>query len=153
FADEAQLVLRRRLGEVVIDARFGGDRSRGELVIARDHHSLDTHAAQLGEALLDSTLDDVLELDDTKDMNAIADNQRRAAPSGHLVDDLADLLRKDAADRLDMRAYCACRTFADLPAIDIDAAHASMGAERDRFRALQITTADVEGILGKHHDR
>ena len=62
-----ELRLGRRLGEEVVDAGLGGDRGGGERVVAGDHHRLDAHAAQLGEALLDAALDDVLELDDAED--------------------------------------------------------------------------------------
>ena len=63
LADQRELVLRRGLGEEVVDAGLGRDRRGGELVVAGDHHGLDAHAAQLGEALLDAALDDVLQLD------------------------------------------------------------------------------------------
>ena len=63
LADQLELRLRRRFGEEVVDARLGGDRRRGQPVVAGDHHRLDAHAAQLGEALLDAALDDVLQLD------------------------------------------------------------------------------------------
>ena len=63
LADQLELRLGRRLGEEVVDAGLGGDRGRGQRVVAGDHHRLDAHAAQLGEALLDAALDDVLQLD------------------------------------------------------------------------------------------
>ena len=45
--DQRHLVFRRRLGEEVVDARFGGDRRGGQRVVAGDHHGLDAHRAQL----------------------------------------------------------------------------------------------------------
>ena len=45
--DQLQLVLRRRLGEEVVDAGFGGNRGRRQRVVAGDHHRLDAHRAQV----------------------------------------------------------------------------------------------------------
>ena len=50
LADVAQLVLRRRLGDEVVDAGFRGDGRRGDRVVAGDHHRLDAHAAQLARS-------------------------------------------------------------------------------------------------------
>ena len=61
-----ELRLRRRLGEEVVDAGLGGDGGGGHRVVAGDHHRADAHAAQLGEALADAALDDVLEVDDAE---------------------------------------------------------------------------------------
>ena len=65
-ADQLELGLGRRLGEEVVDAGLGGDGGRGHRVVAGDHHRADAHAAQLGEALADAALDDVLEVDDAE---------------------------------------------------------------------------------------
>ena len=70
-ADQLQLRLRRRLGEEVIDAGFGGDRRGGQRVVAGDHHGLDAHAPQVAEALLDPALDDILELDRPEHLRAV----------------------------------------------------------------------------------
>ena len=86
LADELELRLGRRLGEEVVDARLGGDGRGGERVVAGDHHRLDAHPAQLGEALLDAALDDVLELDDAeRRLRALGDDERRAALLGDLA--------------------------------------------------------------------
>ena len=45
LADQLELRLGRRLGEEVVDAGLGGDRRRGERVVAGDHHRLDAHRA------------------------------------------------------------------------------------------------------------
>ena len=39
-----------------VDARLGRDRGRREGIVARDHHGLDPHSAELREALLDAAL-------------------------------------------------------------------------------------------------
>ena len=64
-------------GEEVVDAGLGGDGGGGQRVVAGDHHRLDAHAAQLGEALLDAALDDVLQVDDAE--HAARRRRRRAA--------------------------------------------------------------------------
>ena len=80
-ADQLQLRLGRGLGEEVVDAGLGRDRGGGEPVVAGDHHGLDAHAAQLGEALLDAALDDVLELDDAENLRLpVAHDQRGVLP-------------------------------------------------------------------------
>ena len=66
LADERELGLGRRLGEVVVDARLGRDRGGGQRVVARDHHGADAGLAHLLEARADAVLDDVLELDDAQ---------------------------------------------------------------------------------------
>jgi hypothetical protein len=66
LADAGELVLGRGLGEEVVDARLRGDRGGRERVVAGDHDGADAHGPQLGEALLDAALDDVLEEDDAE---------------------------------------------------------------------------------------
>ena len=85
-ADVAQLVLGRRLGDEVVDAGFRGDGCGGDRIVAGDHHRLDAHAAQLGEALLDVGLHDVLQVDDAEQAVAIGKAERRAAGAGDAVD-------------------------------------------------------------------
>ena len=64
--DVGELVLRRRLGDVVVDAGLGGDGGGGDRIVAGHHHRLDAHGAQRREALLDARLHDVLEVDDAE---------------------------------------------------------------------------------------
>ena len=90
-ADQLQLVLRRRLGEEVVDAGLGRDRRGGHRVVARDHDGADAHAAQLAEALADAALDDVLEMDDAQQAAVAGHGQRRAAVLGDRFGDDADL--------------------------------------------------------------
>jgi hypothetical protein len=65
-ADEPQLVLGRGLRQEVVDAGFRRNRGGGHRIVAGDHHRADAHAAQLGEALADAALDDVLEVNDAE---------------------------------------------------------------------------------------
>ena len=44
LADIGELVLRRRLGEEIVDAGFRGDRGGGDRIVAGDHHRPDAHA-------------------------------------------------------------------------------------------------------------
>jgi hypothetical protein len=76
LADQLQLCL-RRVREEVVDAGFSGDRARGHGVVAGDHDGADPHLPQIGEALADAALDDVLEMDDAEDAVAPSDRERR----------------------------------------------------------------------------
>ncbi len=69
-------------GQEVVDAGLGGDGGGGQRVVAGDHHRLDAHPAQLGEALLDAALDDVLQLD----------HAQRPAPSSATTSGVPPLL-------------------------------------------------------------
>jgi len=75
-ADELQLVLGRRLGEEIVDAGFGRDRGRRHRIVAGDHDGANAHAAKLVEALADTALDDVLEVDDTQEPAVLGDGKR-----------------------------------------------------------------------------
>ena len=72
LADQLELVLGRGLGEEIVDAGFGGDGGGGQRVVAGDHHRADAHAAQVGEALADAGLDDVLQVDDAEQLPVVA---------------------------------------------------------------------------------
>ena len=104
LADQLELGLRRGFGEEVVDAGLGGDRRGGERVVAGDHDGLDAHAAQLGEALLDAALDDVLELDDAEHARVVADDQRRAAAARDVLRRARGRPSGSAAERLDVPA-------------------------------------------------
>ena len=78
-ADERDLVLRRGLGDEVVDAGLPGDRRRGARVVAGDHHGPDAHPAELGEALDEALLDRVLQLDQPQDA-AVAPSASGVAP-------------------------------------------------------------------------
>ncbi len=89
--DQRHLVFGRRLGEEVVDARFGRDRRRGQRVVAGDHHRLDPHRAQVREALADAALDDVLQVNDAERVRALGDDERRAAGARDALDDAGEL--------------------------------------------------------------
>ena len=61
---------------------FGGDRRGGERIVAGDHHGADAHAAQLGEALPDAALDDVLQMDDAEQAAVLAPRPAACRPTG-----------------------------------------------------------------------
>ena len=93
-ADQLELRLGRRLGEEVVDAGLGGDGGGGHRVVAGDHHRADAHAAQLGEALADAALDDVLEVDDAEQAPVAGHGERRAAGLGDALGDGLDLAHR-----------------------------------------------------------
>ena len=98
-ANELQFVLRRRLREEVIDAGFRGNRRCRHRIVAGDHHSADTHAAQFGETLADAALDDILELDDAEQTAVLGDRERSAAGLGDFVGNRLDLSFEDRGEQ------------------------------------------------------
>ena len=172
-ADQAELLLRRRLGEEIVDAGLRGDRRRGHRVVAGDHHGADAHAAQLGEALADAALDDVLELDDAEHAAVLGDGERRAAGLGDLVRDRLELApglgaerRCDHPDRAagrdrrrgrrgDIGEDRVDRALAHPGIADLDAAHPRLCGERNegRLHLGEVAAANAVLLLGEHDDR
>ena len=142
--DQGHLVLGRGLGEEVVDAGLVGDRPRGERVVAGDHHGADAHAAHLLEPLAHPLLDDVLEVDHAQrpgrlPVDALGDDQRRAAAGGDGVDDAADVLGGVAAVVADPLHHRRGGALADLPpAVEVDAAHPGLRGERDEVGGAQL---------------
>jgi hypothetical protein len=81
-----EFLLRRGFGEHVIDARFSSDGSGSQRVVTGDHDGANPQFAQLGETLANARFDHVLEVDRAKQFAVGADQQRRAAALGDLVD-------------------------------------------------------------------
>jgi hypothetical protein len=133
---------------------LGGDGGGGQSVVAGDHHRFDAHAPQFGEALLDAALHDVLEFDHAQHVRAIGHHQRGAAAPGHRVDSGAHVRREMAALRLDVGADGVRRAFANLPVLQIDAAHPGLGRKVNEGRAegVDVALAQVELLFGEHHD-
>jgi hypothetical protein len=75
-ANEFKLRLRRRLSEKIVDPRLGRDRCRRQRIVAGDHHRPYAHLAQFAEPLPDATLDDVLQIDDPKQLPIFRDGER-----------------------------------------------------------------------------
>src|SRR4029078_5433862 len=100
--------------------RFRRDGRSRQRVVARDHDGLDTHAAQLAEALLDAAFHDVLELDDAEHARAIGDEQRRAAAARDLLRRRLHALRKERAERFDVLLNGVRRTLAHLAIANVD---------------------------------
>src|SRR5437899_279382 len=69
----------------------GGNRRGGQRVVAGDHDGTDAGAAQLGEALANAALDDVLQVDDPEQAAIQRDGKRRAALLRDPVGDLGQL--------------------------------------------------------------
>ena len=85
--DERHLVFGCRLRQEVVDASLGRDRRGSKRVVARDHHRLDPHRAQMREALSDATFDDVLQVDDAEVLTSVRHDERCAAGSGDPLND------------------------------------------------------------------
>jgi hypothetical protein len=85
-ADQLQLVLRRRLGEEIVDAGFAGDRGRGQRIVAGDHHGADAHAAQFAKRSRMPPLTMSLRWMTPSRRPSVGDRQRRAAGFGDAID-------------------------------------------------------------------
>ena len=130
--DEPHLGLGRRLGQVVVHPGLAGDGGGGARVVAGDHHGADAHGAEALEALLDAALDHVGQADDAEDAVALGHRQRGAALAGDAAGDALDLGGDHAALALDPGRHRVDRALADLPAVEVAAAHAGRGGERRR---------------------
>ena len=108
-ADQAQLLLRRRLGEKIVNAGFGRDRRRGHRVVAGDHDGADAHAAQLGETLANAALDDVFKMNDAEQFTVLGDGERRAARFGDGIGDRRRFAGGVAAHCWAQCLHCAAR--------------------------------------------
>ena len=171
-ADEPQLLLGRGLGEEIVDAGFRRDRRGGHRIVAGDHDGADAHAAQLGEALADAALDDVLEVNDAEQPAVLGDRERRAARlarwrrrsrvTSRTVSALtlgrSACTRAARADgsrrRVEIIQDRVHRAFADPGSADLDAAHAGLRAERDEvgLQFGEFAAADAVFLLGQHDD-
>src|SRR5262249_37492243 len=98
-ADQLELVLGGRLGEEIVDARLRRDGGGGHRIVAGDHDGADAHAAQLGEALANAALDDVLELNDAEQPPVLGDGERRAARFRDRVGDRLHFAYRIGANR------------------------------------------------------
>ena len=79
LADQRELGFGGGLGEEVVDARFLGDRGRGQAVIAGHHDRADPHRTEVIEPLAHALLDRVLEVDHAEDLAVARDGQRCSA--------------------------------------------------------------------------
>src|SRR5262249_61284421 len=95
----------------------------------------DAHAAQLGEALLDAALDDVLEVDDAEHLAARRHGQRRAARARDALDGTGQLARRRLADIGQDRIH---RALADGGAVEVEAAHARLRTEPAELGAAPL---------------
>ena len=155
FADQLELGFGRRFGEEIVDPGLGGDGGGGQAVVAGDHHRLDPHAAQLGEAFLDPALDDVFEFDDAEHALAVDDHQRGAAAPCDVVDRALDGEREFAAQFDDVGAHGLGGAFADDPSFrKVDAAHPRLRSEVHEVRAERgdVALAQLETLLGENDD-
>ena len=86
LTDARQLFLRRGFGQHIIDACLRSNRRRGQRVVTGHHDGADPQLAQFGKTLANPGLDHVLEVDRAQQSTVGADQQRRAAALGDLVD-------------------------------------------------------------------
>ena len=151
--DQRHLRLRRRLGEEVVDAGLLRDHGGGDAVVAGDHHGADAHPAQLVEALVHAALDDVLQVDDAERPVVPRDDERRAALLGDALHDPVELRRRAAALLGDEPLDGVGGALADQRAVQVDAAHPRLRAERDELVLAELALAQAEPLLREHDDR
>jgi hypothetical protein len=145
---------------------------RGHRIVAGDHDGADAHAAQLGEALADAALDDVLEVNDTEQPAILGHRQRGAAGFCDRLGDGVDLARHVGAHRRLQRPHRTRggdrgrgpvqviedrvdRALAHAGPADLDAAHPALGGEWDEIGAQlgEVAAANAVFLLRQHHDR
>ena len=103
-----QLLFRCRLSEEVVDAGFGRNRRRGHRIVAGNHDGADAHAAKLGEALADTALHDVFEMNDAEQVPVLGDGKRRAAGFGD-ASAMALISRAESGLTVGLRAAAGAR--------------------------------------------
>src|SRR4030095_16165703 len=86
---------------------------------------------ELGEALADAALDDVLELDGAQHPGAVGDPQRRGPGPGDAVHRGTDLVGDGSAQTPHMRLDRVGGALAHLAPVQVDAAHPSLRGEGD----------------------
>src|SRR5215475_7577583 len=171
IANEPQLVFRGRLGEEIVDPGFSRNRGGSHRVVARDHDGADAHASQLGKALTDAALHDILEVNDAEQPAILRHGKRGAAGLGDGVGYCVDfpyLLRTDGRLQCPHGSRRASRSHRGVEEIEdrvdgalahprvpgLDAAHPALGGERNKVGVnfCQIAPAHAVLFLGEHHD-
>ena len=151
--NHGDLVLGSGFGDEVIHARFAGDHTGGDRVVAGEHHGADAHAAQLIETLADARLDDVLEVDHAKHLAAAAHRQGRAPQPRDLLKAAIEFIGHGAATRAHESLDRIHRPFAELDALGaVCAAHAGAGRELDAARTGGIEGQNSALFFGQPHD-
>ncbi len=108
----------------------------------------------MGKARLDPAFDHVLEGDHPQHPVALGDHQRRRPPARHLFHQGVNLGRKLAAVGSNVTAQSIDRALADLPILNVDAAHPRLGGEGDKggVQALDVALAQIKALLRQHYD-
>ena len=177
LADQLELILGCRLSEEIVNPRFGRDRGRGQRVVAGDHDRADPHLPQLGKAIADAALHDILEMDDAQQPLVFRDGERGAALSRDALGNDSRLaycvgnrrcaqrrLRASPGSAAPQRARAAAlgkrddgidSPLADRDPLDIDAAHSGLRRKRHKARIERRHLAGAEAVflLGQDHDR
>ena len=128
--------------------------SRGERVVAGDHHRADPHRPELREALAHPLLDDVLEVDDAE--RASRRSRRRAAsrPRRATRSTIASSSAGTEPPRvLDPAPDRVGGALADRAPVEVDAAHPRLGRERDERAFGDVPLAQPVALLREDDDR
>src|SRR5208283_3452904 len=123
IANQPKLGLGSGFGLELIYTGLVSNRGRRERIVASDHDGLQAHCPKPREALADTFLDNVFEMDDTENAGVLSDDQWSAAAPCDSLHDSSQLRRRRAAIVLDEFDDLLRRTLADSPAVQINAAH------------------------------
>ncbi len=148
------LVLGRGLGKKVVDPGFAGNGSGGQRIVAGDHHGANPHGPQLREAVANSSLDHIFEMNDAHGPPVLGDDERCAARRGDALDRGADFLRHGGIILFEIKCDGVGSAFADLPAIQVDSGHSGLGGEGDEFCLMrgEVAAAQLVSFLGQDDD-
>ena len=153
--DQVHLVLGLGLGQKVVHSSFARNHRRGQRVVAGNHDGANAHGAQPRQALLQTALDDVLQVNHAQCGRVLRHHQRRTAQPRYIFHRVAYLLRqlrpllfKEACNRIH-------RALANAHARQVHSAHARLRGEGNKLhmRAFQMASAQVVLLLGQHHNR
>src|SRR5262249_38142479 len=73
------------LGDEVVNASLSGNRRSCLGIVARDHNGPDSHLTKLCKPLLDTSFDDILELDHSEDVTPVSHHQWGTAGTRDLI--------------------------------------------------------------------
>src|SRR5205823_4062855 len=88
FLDVFEFVFWGGLCQEVVNARFGGNRGRGERIVASDHDAANAHKPKLCDPFLHPTFHDVLQMDDAQQALSVRHCEWRSAVPRDAIADI-----------------------------------------------------------------
>jgi hypothetical protein len=122
----------------------------------KDRELKDLHATvvKMAEAIPDPSLHDVLEVDHAQDSRPLGHEKRGCSLARQVFDDLPDLTRHLSRVVAEEALDGVHGALADLPAVDVHAAHPRVRGERHEAGAhrLEVPAAQAEPLFREHDD-